>query len=40
VPIARPRAYDDPMIGEVEADIVRRVEAAWGLEPIKPHEVA
>ncbi|WP_421951969.1 ABC transporter ATP-binding protein [Pelagibacterium sp.] len=40
VPIARPRAYDDPMIGEVEADIVRRVEGAWGLEPVKPREVA
>ncbi|WP_158541615.1 ABC transporter ATP-binding protein [Pelagibacterium lacus] len=40
VPIARPRAYDDPRIAEVEADIIRRVEHAWGLDPIKQSEVA
>ena len=40
VPITRPRTFEDPMIGEVEADIVRRVEGAWGLEPVKPREVA
>lgn len=36
VPLARPRAYDDPRIAEIEADIVRRVQAPWGLAPRGP----
>ena len=31
VPIDRPRDYDDKRIGEVEAAIIRRVQAPWGL---------
>jgi len=31
VPIERPRAYEDPAIGQVEAEIVERVLDAWGL---------
>ncbi|MEO1197819.1 MAG: ABC transporter ATP-binding protein [Pseudomonadota bacterium] len=31
VPIARPRAYEDPQISEVEAGIVERVLDEWGL---------
>ncbi|MEQ8965703.1 MAG: ABC transporter ATP-binding protein [Azospirillaceae bacterium] len=31
VPIERPRAYEDPAIGQVEAEIVEQVMEAWGL---------
>lgn len=31
VPIERPRLYDDPRIGQVEAEIVERVSGLWGL---------
>ncbi len=32
VPIERPRPYDDPRIGQVEAEIVERVSTPWGLQ--------
>lgn len=31
VPIERPRPYDDPAIGQVEAEIVARVRTSWEL---------
>ncbi|MGI6246904.1 MAG: ABC transporter ATP-binding protein [Pseudochelatococcus sp.] len=31
VPLARPRNYEDPMIGRIEADIVQKVLVPWGL---------
>lgn len=31
VPIERPRPYDDPRIGQIEAEIVERVSGPWGL---------
>lgn len=39
VPLARPRDYDDPRISEIEADVVRRVQAPWGLAPRKEVEL-
>lgn len=39
VPIERPRAYDDPRIGEVELDIVNRVQEVWGIsQPAQAEE--
>lgn len=35
VPIARPRLYDDPRIGQVEAEIVERVSGPWGLGDVR-----
>jgi len=35
VPLDRPRDYDDPRISEIEGDIIRRVQGAWGLAPKK-----
>jgi NitT/TauT family transport system ATP-binding protein len=32
VPIDRPRDYEDPRIGQVEAEIVKRVLGVWELE--------
>ena len=32
VPIDRPRDYEDPLIGQVEAEIVKRVLGVWELE--------
>tara|TARA_B000000460_G_scaffold177954_1_gene127032 strand:- start:565 stop:1128 length:564 start_codon:yes stop_codon:yes gene_type:complete len=32
VPIGRPRDYEDPRIGQVEAEIVKRVLGVWELE--------
>lgn len=40
VPLERPRDYDDARISEVEADIVRRVQAPWGLSVEKEKAVA
>lgn len=40
VPIERPRDYDDARIAEVEADIVRRVQAPWGLMSTEVKSVA
>ncbi|MBB4023945.1 MULTISPECIES: ABC transporter ATP-binding protein [Actibacterium] len=40
VPLERPRDYDDARIAEVEADIVARVQAPWGLETVKERDVA
>ncbi|WP_339885688.1 ABC transporter ATP-binding protein [Vreelandella maris] len=33
VPLERPRAYDDLRIGEVERDIIERVQIPWGIHP-------
>jgi NitT/TauT family transport system ATP-binding protein len=40
VPVARPRAYEDPHLTELEARIVERVMGAWGLEDAGPRPVA
>ena len=40
VPLDRPRDYDDARISEVEADIVRRVQAQWGLSVNEEKDVA
>lgn len=40
VPLERPRDYDDARVGEIEADIVRRVQAPWGLAMREEKSVA
>ncbi|AJE48601.1 ABC transporter ATP-binding protein [Celeribacter indicus] len=40
VPLERPRDYDDARIAEVEADIIRRVQAPWGLAVKEEKSVA
>jgi len=40
VPLERPRDYDDARIAEVEADIIRRVQAPWGLAVREESSVA
>ncbi|WP_226552919.1 ABC transporter ATP-binding protein [Celeribacter naphthalenivorans] len=40
VPLERPRDYDDARIAEVEADIIRRVQAPWGLAMREESSVA
>lgn len=34
VPLDRPRPYDAPEIGQIEAEIVRRVEESWGIKSL------
>ncbi|MGR3379394.1 ABC transporter ATP-binding protein [Salipiger abyssi] len=38
IPLDRPRDYDDARIGDVVADITRRVQAPWGLAVQKEEE--
>jgi NitT/TauT family transport system ATP-binding protein len=33
VPLSRPRPYDDPRIGQIEAEIVEKIMIPWGLDP-------
>ncbi|MDS9469720.1 ABC transporter ATP-binding protein [Paracoccus sp. MBLB3053] len=40
VPLERPRDYDDPRISEIEGDIIRRVQAPWGLSATTEQAVA
>lgn len=40
VPLERPRDYDDARIAEIEADIIRRVQAPWGLTRAEGRKVA
>ena len=40
VPLDRPRDYDDPRISEIESDIIRRVQAPWGLARTEERAVA
>lgn len=40
VPLERPRDYDDPRISEIEGDIIRRVQAPWGLARSEERDVA
>lgn len=40
VPLDRPRDYDDPRISEIEGDIIRRVQAPWGLAQTEERDVA
>lgn len=40
VPLERPRDYDDPRMSEIEGDIIRRVQAPWGLSTVAEKDVA
>ena len=40
VDIERPRLYEDPRIGQIEAEVVERVLGAWGLDERHPSKAA